>query len=798
MKSAAIGKNKTSIFTTDYHQDTDIRSHPLNGKSYYYPSQARYHKKEKNAVPSWSQFQLKGVADSIDCDDNVAGDILMGESDVQETSGSTKYNESWPNISPSLNADFEKSEMLSKEHSVEDFLAANEVVEESKDNDSTLARLVNRFRREPPQPRVERLKPQASKEFWWLKQSPSSSSTPIDESEDSLKFSPHTPVYRREKESLTTADNNSTTTTDRIQFRANRLLEMTDSTLSTKATLSNTSSAKTNNSEKPTRVHNNTSKGRNATTDESSLPNPLINGVIKTNNPWSKQPRPKNDKLHPEDDILYQWRLSRKMELANVKSKPNAFLTPRDNDIIPNQIANPLTPRDNAIIHNQIANPSLNDNEVQLRTQQKDLKDRSVENLSFLLNKPATNFPKERKKHKDNNADAGDSYYETKKSSNETNKSKKGVDNLNNFKLTDNSCQNNKTKEVYMSDSETIKNREDSCEPDIVPCKCSTKLIFFSKSKCNHSSEERSCSFDDENSCDFCLNNQLSTNKHVQKYIKGCTCYKERQKDNYCCNEHESGHSCFNQQNNCSCFKQKDYIYFKERQTDINYVPPHMHNMCDILPCINGKENSIHQFKTKYQQQCNHDNTSQHIPSDLYSSTSRKASAHEQIKNDKLLLMKTQKQLNVVNPSSSSKSKQDVKHVFTKQPLDKTAEKKIQKEHVSKDQISKVSPMINQVVANHIFEEANDDFEVKEVENVAIKVNEREVNNTAIEIDINSKQSNRSNFDGNLNREIPDNQPVDDMLSDQFEDDEILEELIKRRNIIQEKLKIVEALLSSN
>lgn len=67
----------------------------------------------------------------------------MVESDVQETSGSTKYNESWPNISPSLNADFEKSEMLSKEHSVEDFLAANEVVEESKDNDSTLARLVH-------------------------------------------------------------------------------------------------------------------------------------------------------------------------------------------------------------------------------------------------------------------------------------------------------------------------------------------------------------------------------------------------------------------------------------------------------------------------------------------------------------------------------------------------------------------------------------------------------------------------------------------------------------------------------
>ena len=30
--------------------------------------------------------------------------------------------------------------------------------------------------------------------------------------------------------------------------------------------------------------------------------------------------------LRPEDDILYQWRLNRKIELAKVKQRPNPFL----------------------------------------------------------------------------------------------------------------------------------------------------------------------------------------------------------------------------------------------------------------------------------------------------------------------------------------------------------------------------------------------------------------------------------------------------------------------------------------
>ncbi|KAL5019559.1 hypothetical protein ScPMuIL_002451 [Solemya velum] len=180
---------------------------------------------------------------------------------------------------------------------------------------STLQRYIERFRHAKPQSREERKeKTSGSGDFWWLSSGhgpQSNGSSPDDRELGRRKkgvtsYSPSSTlsdISENPKPPFSPGDKE----TKRLQERADKLLEKSSSSLASSCPVVST-------------------EGLGSPTSElSSFEEPSRRPVVMSRyerKPDIKMdvPRAQRVRPHPEDDILYQWRLKRKMDLARETS----------------------------------------------------------------------------------------------------------------------------------------------------------------------------------------------------------------------------------------------------------------------------------------------------------------------------------------------------------------------------------------------------------------------------------------------------------------------------------------------
>ena len=282
---------------------------------------------------------------------------------IEDTSSSTKFNESWPStdrgssilVSPILPKP-DLQQPSEDEESREDFL--NRFLERNrsnnKENTGTLSSLVRRFRENPPKSRATRKKEgeeSVQEEFWWMQKnkdgpnSYTSSSMDRNSSSGNMPSSINTNTSRRSplqslqnqsnSHGLSRGGDSSDNLTARIQQRAARLLELSNSSLSnstdfTQGILSDEAVYKCQTKSSSTSVQSHNHVQVTKTLHTASLSDAFRSPQTVRTYSLSPQSKPKTT-LRPEEDILYQWRLHRKMELAQAQVKsvfnPNANLS---------------------------------------------------------------------------------------------------------------------------------------------------------------------------------------------------------------------------------------------------------------------------------------------------------------------------------------------------------------------------------------------------------------------------------------------------------------------------------------
>eukprot|EP00112_Aurelia_sp_Birch-Aquarium-sp1_P022326 Seg626.5 transcript_id=Seg626.5/GoldUCD/mRNA.D3Y31 product="Proline and serine-rich protein 3" protein_id=Seg626.5/GoldUCD/D3Y31 len=254
----------------------------------------------------------------------------------QETSGSSKFDETWPSTehtaSPNIDTYSSSISQGTKGDDIENWLSQKHLTS-NEEPKGTIARYIHRFRNEAPRSRQERdlesIVEAKGGEFWWVAD-PSNSSTPKESDSsfsppvrlrDSWKLRrkpPKSPELRHSmsvKQTGSKANEFDSSTsfektgkesdTARIQNRAQRLIEMSENTLSSSST-----EVPALPSQRQKSLH---SEPRIATL-------PFSHSATEDKSSALPAPRPKPA---PDDDILYQWRLARKMEKA--RQGGNAF-----------------------------------------------------------------------------------------------------------------------------------------------------------------------------------------------------------------------------------------------------------------------------------------------------------------------------------------------------------------------------------------------------------------------------------------------------------------------------------------
>uniref|UniRef100_A0A7M5V4N5 Uncharacterized protein n=1 Tax=Clytia hemisphaerica TaxID=252671 RepID=A0A7M5V4N5_9CNID len=236
------------------------------------------------------------------------------ESSQQNESGSSKYDESWSSTLPSFQETPVKSpddvSMISsaKEHSIEDFLEQQGTLSNIL---FSSRRFVQRFRKQPPLSREQRIERSQEKttDFWWLQNGTETCSKEIDLPKED-KYPIITPPKPNKKKSCVPFYNSPNVVG--MQSRADKLLEMSGSTLNEGPLSDNTTTLSKYQKSPASHVLKDEapSHTRNHTTEEYTRTNPWVRKERLS-------PSKPKAKMRADDDILYQWRLARKMEIAS-------------------------------------------------------------------------------------------------------------------------------------------------------------------------------------------------------------------------------------------------------------------------------------------------------------------------------------------------------------------------------------------------------------------------------------------------------------------------------------------------
>eukprot|EP00794_Sanderia_malayensis_P011347 gene11347-12530_t len=301
--------------------------------------------KEKNVLEA-GNFQLN--PNTLLPDDLPTRDVTTSE--CNDNSGSSKFNETWPSTTEQLSSASPNTEssLNSARNTIfnaikEDTSARSQRMSNSGNyQKGTIAEYISRFRNQPPKSREERQRNISSVgDFWWLNL-PDNASTPKDFNSSSSspperlrktntpKRPPKSPDQRRrdrsqremrsfkhegkEQSSSTRSVEESDSETAIVQKRAERLLELSEGTLSSFSS--------------DQRIGLSMPPKHKSSSSLSSLPfssSTKEQGVLYSSHipaPLTGDPAPsRQSKIAPENDILYQWRLARKMEQAKQVEK---------------------------------------------------------------------------------------------------------------------------------------------------------------------------------------------------------------------------------------------------------------------------------------------------------------------------------------------------------------------------------------------------------------------------------------------------------------------------------------------
>ncbi|KAG9482828.1 hypothetical protein GDO78_011455, partial [Eleutherodactylus coqui] len=230
---------------------------------------------------------------------------------LPESDSSEPFDESWPSTEGSSKTpERDETAAASKDE-------VNDKPRGPESGESVLARYITRFRSGRPTSRRERSPPHTGlKDFWWLQESsmspevqrfwPDSGTSAPLESSDSLEKSPALHVSSLDDSGLCPEDVDLAG----LQLRAGKLIQRSESSLSSEGPVSSEGLG----SSPMSNVSSSECGGRR--TRLPLLDAAPVAAVLRPNLP-SVRAHPA-----PEEDILYQWRLRRKMEQAREGTLP--------------------------------------------------------------------------------------------------------------------------------------------------------------------------------------------------------------------------------------------------------------------------------------------------------------------------------------------------------------------------------------------------------------------------------------------------------------------------------------------
>ncbi|XP_070587145.1 proline and serine-rich protein 3-like [Erythrolamprus reginae] len=300
-----------------------------SSRSHYHPSQAQpLRQKKQQTVLSPSRLQRRDCSFLSEEPEALSAshshslpDSSSQEGRPPKSNSTSPFNESWPSTersSSSLTPEGKK-DLPAQQSSEAKTLEAQKLPDSASDSESIIAKYIERFRYGKPTDRKERLASTGgSTEFWWLshsflldgENSKKEASLFSDNSQSEVRSSLFSPILTQAALGEMQAASAFDTETVNLQERAARILSRSISPLSSFRPVSSGGFDSTATSTNP-----------NSTPDlpQDTLQHPAAHQV-KESLVLPYQTTPVSNIAHalkPEDDILFQWRLRRKMEEAS-------------------------------------------------------------------------------------------------------------------------------------------------------------------------------------------------------------------------------------------------------------------------------------------------------------------------------------------------------------------------------------------------------------------------------------------------------------------------------------------------
>ncbi|OCT73489.1 proline and serine-rich protein 3 [Xenopus laevis] len=289
---------------------------PVRGRTHYCPSKTKpLTEDQKQSVLSPSRLYSLSphLSDSLSPPDlSFLGGIQRLVSGAPESDSSGPFDESWPSTDGSSSKTPERDERLTVPGTGQVPYST-----EPSSQDSVIARYLERFRSGRPTSRLDRSPPSVGmKDFWWLQTSPDSLDVVRNHSvtgvKSSTRFSPHKLEMSPPCQDMSLSDSklySNHVDILSLQEKAGKLILQSESSLSSVGAVSSEGIGSSPSS-------NVSSTGSDQSRQSFAVPSQPVPSTERRIPALTPAAVGRFSALAPENDILYQWRLRRKMEQA--------------------------------------------------------------------------------------------------------------------------------------------------------------------------------------------------------------------------------------------------------------------------------------------------------------------------------------------------------------------------------------------------------------------------------------------------------------------------------------------------